>query len=258
MAEPIQRAGTWWSRRDDGSWLRWNESSQSWEVSSGPPPAPSPPPPHAAATQPIVAAAETDERGTRRDVRTAATAELPVVREKRSVSPVLLIGLGVVLVLVAVVSFLSLLTAGTPGSAPAPVPSRVIDEESAPPPPTDKEAYVAALDTICARVHAAQSALRRPRGRAGLIRHTSKALALNRSALAQMRKVPVPAEGARIAKGLLALYARALDEIERGIKAARRDDAFSFGRALARASRLGRKYDAIATAYGFQQCNKDR
>jgi hypothetical protein len=38
VADPIQRGGEWWTQRDDGSWLRWDESSKSWQPSADPPP----------------------------------------------------------------------------------------------------------------------------------------------------------------------------------------------------------------------------
>jgi nitric oxide reductase large subunit len=38
VADPIQRDGVWWTQRDDGTWLRWDESSKSWQPSSDPPP----------------------------------------------------------------------------------------------------------------------------------------------------------------------------------------------------------------------------
>ena len=38
MADPIQRGGVWWTQREDGSWLRWDESSTSWQPSANPPP----------------------------------------------------------------------------------------------------------------------------------------------------------------------------------------------------------------------------
>lgn len=38
MADPIQRGGVWWTQREDGSWLRWDESSTSWQPSADPPP----------------------------------------------------------------------------------------------------------------------------------------------------------------------------------------------------------------------------
>ena len=47
MADPIQRGGVWWTQREDGSWLRWDESSTSWQ------PSPDPPPPEAAGLPPV-------------------------------------------------------------------------------------------------------------------------------------------------------------------------------------------------------------
>lgn len=38
MAEPVFRGGVWWQQQDDGSWLRWNEATNSWEPSGPPPP----------------------------------------------------------------------------------------------------------------------------------------------------------------------------------------------------------------------------
>jgi Interferon-induced transmembrane protein len=38
VAEPVFRGGVWWQQQDDGSWLRWNEGTNSWEPSAGPPP----------------------------------------------------------------------------------------------------------------------------------------------------------------------------------------------------------------------------
>jgi Interferon-induced transmembrane protein len=38
MADPIQRGGGWWTQRDDGSWLKWDEASKSWQPSGDPPP----------------------------------------------------------------------------------------------------------------------------------------------------------------------------------------------------------------------------
>jgi hypothetical protein len=42
--KPINRAGSWWSRRDDGSWSRWNAFTEQWEDSPSAPPPPTPPP----------------------------------------------------------------------------------------------------------------------------------------------------------------------------------------------------------------------
>lgn len=38
MAEPVFRRGVWWQQQEDGTWLRWNEGSSSWERSDPPPP----------------------------------------------------------------------------------------------------------------------------------------------------------------------------------------------------------------------------
>jgi Interferon-induced transmembrane protein len=38
VAEPVFRRGEWWQQQDDGTWLRWNEGSSSWERSDSPPP----------------------------------------------------------------------------------------------------------------------------------------------------------------------------------------------------------------------------
>ena len=35
MAEPIQHNGAWWHQQPDGSWLRWNDQSRSWEAWTG-------------------------------------------------------------------------------------------------------------------------------------------------------------------------------------------------------------------------------
>ncbi len=49
MAEPVFRGGVWWQQQDDGTWLRWNDGTSSWEPSMSPPPddgsALPPPPP---------------------------------------------------------------------------------------------------------------------------------------------------------------------------------------------------------------------
>lgn len=38
MAEPVFRRGVWWQQQDDGTWLRWNEGTSSWEPAGAPPP----------------------------------------------------------------------------------------------------------------------------------------------------------------------------------------------------------------------------
>ena len=38
MAEPVFRQGAWWQQQDDGTWLRWNEGTSSWDRSDAPPP----------------------------------------------------------------------------------------------------------------------------------------------------------------------------------------------------------------------------
>jgi hypothetical protein len=40
VKDPIQRGGTWWQERDDGTWLRWDEGSRTWQESASPPPPP--------------------------------------------------------------------------------------------------------------------------------------------------------------------------------------------------------------------------
>jgi hypothetical protein len=49
VAEPVFRGGVWWQQQDDGTWLRWNDGTSSWEPSMSPPPddgsALPPPPP---------------------------------------------------------------------------------------------------------------------------------------------------------------------------------------------------------------------
>lgn len=40
MNDPVFRRGVWWQQQDDGTWLRWNDGSQSWERSDSPPPPP--------------------------------------------------------------------------------------------------------------------------------------------------------------------------------------------------------------------------
>lgn len=261
MAEPIQRDGSWWHRQDDGSWLRWNEEAGQWQPASAPPPPP-PPPPHAAATEPLGMPALSTPGAPK-------TAELPGIGQvgrsaRSSPSPMLLIVLGLLLLIAGGFALMSFLAQGDgpadePGAQPAPGAASPDGGGSSPSPVVgDKQAYITALDSICARVLAAQRALPEPQGRRDLIRYTSKAYALNHAAFRQMRKVPLPAEDGKVAERLLFLYAKALGHLERAVKAVRKDDALSFGRALARSVRAGRKYNAIATAFGFQECNKDR
>jgi Interferon-induced transmembrane protein len=38
--DPVFRRGAWWQQQDDGTWLRWNDGSQTWERSESPPPPP--------------------------------------------------------------------------------------------------------------------------------------------------------------------------------------------------------------------------
>jgi hypothetical protein len=38
VAEPVFRRGVWWQQQDDGTWLRWNEGTNSWDRSDEPPP----------------------------------------------------------------------------------------------------------------------------------------------------------------------------------------------------------------------------
>lgn len=40
MSEPVNRGGEWWTRADDGSWLRWNPGEYRWDPSNEPPPPP--------------------------------------------------------------------------------------------------------------------------------------------------------------------------------------------------------------------------
>lgn len=40
MNDPVLRRGTWWQQQDDGTWLRWNDASSTWERSDIPPPPP--------------------------------------------------------------------------------------------------------------------------------------------------------------------------------------------------------------------------
>lgn len=45
MPEPVKRGTSWWTERPDGSWLRWSEREEQWEVSDFPPPPPEDPSP---------------------------------------------------------------------------------------------------------------------------------------------------------------------------------------------------------------------
>lgn len=40
MNDPVLRRGVWWQQQVDGTWLRWNDGSQTWERSDTPPPPP--------------------------------------------------------------------------------------------------------------------------------------------------------------------------------------------------------------------------
>lgn len=40
MNDPVLRRGTWWQQQDDGTWLRWNDASSTWEPSDTAPPPP--------------------------------------------------------------------------------------------------------------------------------------------------------------------------------------------------------------------------
>jgi hypothetical protein len=40
VSDPVFRRGTWWQQQDDGTWLRWNDASGTWERSDTPPPPP--------------------------------------------------------------------------------------------------------------------------------------------------------------------------------------------------------------------------
>jgi hypothetical protein len=41
MAEAFKRGGYWWQEKPDGTWLRWDQAGEKWEVSDQPPPPPS-------------------------------------------------------------------------------------------------------------------------------------------------------------------------------------------------------------------------
>jgi Interferon-induced transmembrane protein len=38
VSEPVFRNGAWWQQQADGTWLRWNDGAQTWELSQTPPP----------------------------------------------------------------------------------------------------------------------------------------------------------------------------------------------------------------------------
>ena len=42
MADPILRGGTWWTRREDGGWVRWDAQTGRWEPRDDEPPPPTP------------------------------------------------------------------------------------------------------------------------------------------------------------------------------------------------------------------------
>lgn len=55
MDQPILRAGRWWHRREDGSWLLWDESQRAWNQAPAAPPPPPPPPVLARPSEPTPA-----------------------------------------------------------------------------------------------------------------------------------------------------------------------------------------------------------
>ncbi|MFN2526069.1 MAG: hypothetical protein ABR505_07365 [Actinomycetota bacterium] len=279
MAESFQRDGVWWNQQADGSWLRWDEVARQWQPSPGPPseagpPPPPAPPPTSAATSPLPTPGTTQPLGTPGTYGPAAspaarapstptapygTAPSPSridvlapsagggLRQNRTV----LVVAGVVLV--AGLAFAGVTLLGGDGDTDIP---DIVPPEVAPM-AEERAEFIAKADAICAQLNAASAALPQPKNRKQLIDRIKKGRAISVAAVKKLRSLDYPAADRPIIRQLFALSDRGLALLSKGLRAAQRGDQRAFVRATRRSLALGQRFNAIATEYGFQECNKD-
>lgn len=267
MSQPIQRNGVWWTKDDDGRWLQWDAAARTWVAASAPPPPPPAPPSPVAPQQ-----ARNDERaaslegeapraGLHRntaDRSTVAARGAGAFGSAREVNKPLLALLGVALLGLVALGAAQLLNDDGPQDV-APVTTTSVDGGGTGEPGVGgaRAAFIRKGDARCATALDRQRALPAPESQEQLLDYLTTVRSINHKLLVDLKSLPRPRADRKALVRMFGFFERAVGGLDRAIVAARRRDPVQVQAILGDVGRLGRRFNALATRYGFRECNKD-
>jgi hypothetical protein len=222
MSQPFERDGTWWHKREDGVWLRWNSFANLWEPTETGPPAFLPPSPSSGAESQVSNAAVPDApvtptTGTER-AETDGAAKQEVVRlpprqdvipESAAPSgltfdlsgwirnPVLLTLIGGMVV--AAVSFVALRSFASGDQGPIP-PSGASDVSKG---RDAKDAFIEKADALCRQALVKMKNLPPATNAQQATRYVARTIAINQRLMTRIRDLKFPSEDRHLLKRML-------------------------------------------------------
>lgn len=272
MAEPIERAGEWWHRGDDGTWQRWDKGAEVWVASAvGPPPPP--PPPGAAPSLPVSpelqftsflsegASASVPPRANRTflsgPVQNKSRFELPAMGRASSVL------VGVVFLVAALAGYLGItaLLDGDPPAAATPVSvianAGAGGTEKNKSKGSSKARFIAEADAVCTTMMEQQRMIAPPTTLEGVMSAAAEVQGILRTALGRLTALDPPGKDRRVWRKQLRGLEASIAEVDVLIAAALRGDAAGIQASEARVQTINDRFNRWATRYGFTVCNQE-
>lgn len=275
MSKSFERDGTWWHRRDDGVWLRWNSSADLWEEAQAGPPPPLPPSSSSEADTLVSNAPGLDGRSlrapeegpasdatTKRETAAPLTSRQDVIPESTSRSgltfdlsgwirnPILpaLIA-GVVLVTVGFVALRSFAGGDQEAVPPSGTPDVSIRRDA-------KAAFIEKADALCEQALVKMKNLPPATNAQQAARYVARTIAINQRLITRIRDLKFPTEDRLLLRRVL-VSADEMIQAARGVRAAvARGDASAAKVAVERALVLQEKANELARRYGFDECSQ--
>ena len=272
MGEPIERAGEWWHRTDDGGWLRWDKAAEVWVASAVGPPPPPPPPPGAA---PVPVSPELQFTSFLSDG--ASASQTPAANrtflgppegnkpkfEFPSLGRASTVLVGVVFLVAAVAGYfgISALLDGDPPAAAEPVSVAVTGGDGAAAKDktkgSAKSRFIAEADAICATMMDQLRKMTPPATLEEVMAFAAEVQNVTGRTLSELKTLEPPAKDRRTWRKQLRLLDATITEIDVLIAAALRGDAAAVQASDARGRKITDRFNRWATRYGFKVCNQD-
>ena len=264
MSEPIQRAGAWWHKSDDGAWYRWDQGTETWVPSvSAPPP---PPPPPAAVSLPKSPELEFTsflEVGTTSHPAPRANRTLvgPPQRSKRSFTPpwadhrisVAVAALAILIASVAGYFVVGNLLTDEPAAAAAVTNPLNGGAEGQVDP---KQRFISDADAICADMIRETANMPPPTTVAEVQAGATKLKAVIGGTLDRLDALNPPKKDRKTWHRRLKALRATMVQVDVLIGAALRGDLAGVQAAEGRIAKADSAFNRWATGYGFKVCNQ--
>jgi hypothetical protein len=277
MSQSFERDGTWWHKREDGVWLRWNGSANVWEQAQAGPPPLLPPSPSSEADLPVSNAAGVGQQAPRasgeegpaadatpgRDVAVPLPSRRDVIpenvaRQGLSIDPsgwlhnrvFLAVLVGMVAIVLSFVGLRSFASGDREDGTPASASGESNTGGDA------KDAFIEKADSLCARATMRMKRIAVAQSSPELVGSIVKSIEINQNLLTQIRGLKFPLGNRRLLKRMLAKADEAI-EVAKGVPVALvRGDEPAAKTAVERTVELQNKVNELARRYGFDECSR--